>query len=67
MFSVGYILSPTSKAHPVNIPMKPLARPTMRNSVEGLNQEIEKLVLKSSNSGGLHCSERCDDHNKVLI
>lgn len=30
----------------MNIPMKPM-RPPMRSSIEGLNQEIEGLVLKS--------------------
>jgi hypothetical protein len=38
-----------SKAVPVNIPVKPLVpRPPIRNSIEGLNQEIERLVLKSN-------------------
>ncbi|XP_068082031.1 protein FAM117B isoform X2 [Anabrus simplex] len=38
-----------SKAVPVNIPVKPIVpRPPMRSSIEGLNQEIERLVLKSS-------------------
>jgi hypothetical protein len=33
----------------VNIPVKPLVpRPPIRNSIEGLNQEIERLVLKSN-------------------
>lgn len=45
-----------SKAVPVNIPVKPLVpRPPMRNSIEGLNQEIERLVLKAS---GAQDSER---------
>lgn len=30
----------------MNIPVKPM-RPPMRSSIEGLNQEIEGLVLKS--------------------
>ncbi|XP_046427869.1 protein FAM117B-like isoform X1 [Neodiprion fabricii] len=34
------------KASPMNIPLKPM-RPPMRSSIEGLNQEIEGLVLKS--------------------
>ncbi|XP_033332074.1 glucocorticoid-induced transcript 1 protein isoform X2 [Megalopta genalis] len=37
----------STKASPMNIPMKPM-RPPMRSSIEGLNQEIEGLVLKSS-------------------
>ncbi|KAM0733087.1 Glucocorticoid-induced transcript 1 protein [Formica fusca] len=36
-----------SKASPMNIPVKPM-RPPMRSSIEGLNQEIEGLVLKST-------------------
>ncbi|XP_014487415.1 PREDICTED: glucocorticoid-induced transcript 1 protein-like isoform X3 [Dinoponera quadriceps] len=36
----------STKASPMNIPMKPI-RPPMRSSIEGLNQEIEGLVLKS--------------------
>lgn len=33
----------------MNIPVKPLVpRPPIRNSIEGLNQEIERLVLKSN-------------------
>ena len=31
----------------MNIPVKPM-RPPMRSSIEGLNQEIEGLVLKSA-------------------
>ncbi|XP_023247905.1 glucocorticoid-induced transcript 1 protein isoform X3 [Copidosoma floridanum] len=38
-----------TKASPMNIPVKPM-RPPMRSSIEGLNQEIEGLVLKSSNN-----------------
>lgn len=37
------------KASPMNIPVKPM-RPPMRSSIEGLNQEIEGLVLKSSSN-----------------
>ncbi|XP_069683413.1 protein FAM117B-like [Periplaneta americana] len=45
-----------SKAVPVNIPVKPMVpRPPMRNSIEGLNQEIERLVLKA---GGAQDTER---------
>lgn len=33
----------------MNIPVKPM-RPPMRSSTEGLNQEIEGLVLKSSSN-----------------
>ena len=42
-------LSTSTKASPINIPLKPM-RPPMRSSIEGLNQEIEVLVLKSSNT-----------------
>lgn len=38
-----------SKASPMNIPVKPM-RPPMRSSIEGLNQEIEGLVLKSTSN-----------------
>ena len=51
VFQSLYYLSAAShsKAVPVNIPVKPLVpRPPMRNSIEGLNQEIERLVLKGS-------------------
>lgn len=51
--------------NPMNMPLKPLARPTMRSSVEGLNQEIEKIVLKSTSSGDLQCSERNEEYSKV--
>ncbi|KDR22423.1 hypothetical protein L798_01417, partial [Zootermopsis nevadensis] len=48
--------TPHCKAVPVNIPVKPLVpRPPMRNSIEGLNQEIERLVLKA---GGAQDTER---------
>lgn len=42
-------LSMGSKASPMNIPVKSM-RPPMRSSIEGLNQEIEGLVLKSTNN-----------------
>ncbi|KAJ9585370.1 hypothetical protein L9F63_002830, partial [Diploptera punctata] len=46
----------TARAVPVNIPVKPMVpRPPMRNSIEGLNQEIERLVLKA---GGAQDTER---------
>ncbi|XP_044732213.1 glucocorticoid-induced transcript 1 protein-like isoform X2 [Chrysoperla carnea] len=54
------ILSPTIKASPVNIPVKPLARP-MRSSIEGLNQEIEGLVLKATGTPGALFTDRCED------
>lgn len=37
----------STKASPMNIPVKPM-RPPMRSSIEGLNQEIEGLVLKNT-------------------
>ncbi|KYN01155.1 PREDICTED: protein FAM117B-like isoform X1 [Cyphomyrmex costatus] len=37
----------STKASPMNIPVKPI-RPPMRSSIEGLNQEIEGLVLKNT-------------------
>lgn len=39
----------STKASPMNIPLKPM-RPPMRSSIEGLNQEIEGLVLKNSSN-----------------
>ncbi|XP_011307338.1 glucocorticoid-induced transcript 1 protein isoform X2 [Fopius arisanus] len=39
----------STKASPMNIPVKPM-RPPMRSSIEGLNQEIEGLVLKSNSN-----------------
>ncbi|CAH0554868.1 unnamed protein product [Brassicogethes aeneus] len=45
------ILSPTMKAIPMNIPCKPMPKSSMRNSVEGLNQEIERIVLKTCTVG----------------
>lgn len=60
------ISSPTSKASPVNIPVKPsLVRPPMRSSIEGLNQEIEGLVLKATGLPGALYTDRCED-DKVL-
>lgn len=56
-------MSPLAKANPVNIPIKPLPKPPMRSSVEGLNQEIEKLVLKDTSFG--HYTER--DFEKVYL
>lgn len=54
--------SPT-KAIPVTIPVKPIVpRPPMRNSIEGLNQEIERLVLKAN--GGPQDSEREEEKVK---
>ncbi|XP_076666965.1 glucocorticoid-induced transcript 1 protein isoform X2 [Andrena cerasifolii] len=44
--SIHNQFSLSTKASPMNIPMKPM-RPPMRSSIEGLNQEIEGLVLKS--------------------
>ncbi|XP_017775304.1 PREDICTED: protein FAM117B-like isoform X2 [Nicrophorus vespilloides] len=46
----------------VSIPIKPLPRPTMRNSVEGLNQEIEGFVLKAA---GDVASDRSEDYDKL--
>ncbi|XP_076289165.1 glucocorticoid-induced transcript 1 protein isoform X2 [Lasioglossum baleicum] len=45
--SIHNQFSISTKASPMNIPMKPM-RPPMRSSIEGLNQEIEGLVLKSA-------------------
>lgn len=50
------------RANPVNIPIKPLPKPTMRNSVEGLNQEIERLVLKSGKSETYY-SDKNEENN----
>ncbi|XP_074106217.1 protein FAM117B isoform X1 [Cotesia typhae] len=55
--SIQNQFSLSTKASPMNIPMKPM-RPPMRSSIEGLNQEIEGLVLKStSNTNEEHSVE----------
>ena len=55
----------SAKAVPVNIPVKPMVpRPPMRNSIEGLNQEIERLVLKA---GGAQDTEREEEKVTVQI
>lgn len=57
--------TPHCKAVPVNIPVKPLVpRPPMRNSIEGLNQEIERLVLKA---GGAQDTEREEEKVRIYI
>ncbi|XP_066158647.1 protein FAM117B-like isoform X4 [Euwallacea fornicatus] len=43
------IISPTLK--PLTIPVKPIPRSSMRSSVEGLNQEIERIVLRTGDDG----------------
>ncbi|GJQ71642.1 hypothetical protein Trydic_g11340 [Trypoxylus dichotomus] len=55
------IMPQLPRANPVNIPIKPLPKPTMRNSVEGLNQEIERLVLKSGKSETYY-SDKNEEH-----
>ncbi|XP_026282295.1 glucocorticoid-induced transcript 1 protein isoform X1 [Frankliniella occidentalis] len=60
--------SPLHKAMPVNIPTwkQPAAnRPPMRSSIEGLNQEIERLVLKGT-KGGAHDQEREEEKTYQL-
>ncbi|KAK0174555.1 hypothetical protein PV327_010315 [Microctonus hyperodae] len=47
--SIQNQFSSSTKASPMNIPVKPM-RPPMRSSIEGLNQEIEGLVLKSASN-----------------
>lgn len=54
------------RANPVNIPIKPLPKPTMRNSVEGLNQEIERLVLNPGKSETFY-SDKIEDHKVIII
>lgn len=39
---------PPIKVNQILIPIKPISRISMRSSVEGLNQEIEKLILRTS-------------------
>ncbi|KAJ8985035.1 hypothetical protein NQ317_016946 [Molorchus minor] len=56
------ILPLTFKANPVGMPLKPLPKSSIRNSVEGLNQEIERIVLKT---GCESHSSRCDDNDKL--
>nr|XP_022903722.1 glucocorticoid-induced transcript 1 protein-like isoform X1 [Onthophagus taurus] len=55
------MMPPPLRANPVNIPVKPLPKQAMRSSVEGLNQEIERLVLKSCKAD-LPYSDRGDDN-----
>lgn len=57
--TTSYLISPLPRANPVNIPIKPIPKPTMRSSVEGLNQEIERLVLRDGESGS-HASDKGD-------
>nr|CAH7750161.1 unnamed protein product [Callosobruchus chinensis] len=45
-----YVLSPVSKSLPVTL--KPLPRSSIRSSVEGLNQEIERIVLRDEPGSG---------------
>lgn len=40
--------TPPPYSHPVNIPVK--HRQPIRSSIEGLNQEIERLVLKATST-----------------
>ncbi|XP_066253188.1 protein FAM117B-like isoform X1 [Euwallacea similis] len=46
------IISPTLK--PLTIPVKPIPRSSIRSSVEGLNQEIERIVLRTGDDGLLN-------------
>ncbi|KAJ8917724.1 hypothetical protein NQ315_005173 [Exocentrus adspersus] len=55
------MLSPTFKATSVCIPMKPIQKASIRSSVEGLNQEIERIVLKT---GSESHSSRSEDYDK---
>lgn len=50
------IISPTFKVNPVNIPGKSLPKSSIRSSVEGLNQEIERIVLRTGCEG--HTGDR---------
>ncbi|CAH1121095.1 unnamed protein product [Ceutorhynchus assimilis] len=51
------MLSLTSK---VSIPIKPLPKSSIRSSVEGLNQEIERIVLRTGSDGNQ--TERYECH-----
>ncbi|KAF2882605.1 hypothetical protein ILUMI_23573 [Ignelater luminosus] len=62
--NASYMSSPVMKASPINIPVKPLPKPTIRSSVEGLNQEIERLVLKSSGLPGSQTCDRNEEYDK---
>lgn len=55
------MLSPTTRASPMNIPVKPIVKPPMRNSIEGLNQEIERLVLKATGYQGILSSDKYEE------
>lgn len=63
----AYITSPIIKASPINIPIKPLPKPMIRNSVEGLNQEIERLVLKNTGVPGSQLLDKNEEYDKVMI
>ncbi|XP_060529246.1 protein FAM117B-like isoform X2 [Cylas formicarius] len=52
------ILSPTPEGSSVLLPLRPLPKSSIRNSVEGLNQEIERIVLKTG--CGSHQDDRFD-------
>lgn len=58
--------SPTSRASPMNIPVKPIPKPPMRNSIEGLNQEIERLVLKATGYTGV-LSDRYEEEKVKTV
>ncbi|CAH2001116.1 unnamed protein product [Acanthoscelides obtectus] len=68
-----YVLSPVSKSLPVTL--KPLPRSSIRSSVEGLNQEIERIVLRDESgstlvrppSGGGHSSGRCSEGRRAPL
>lgn len=61
-----YITSPIIKASPINIPIKPLPKPMIRNSVEGLNQEIERLVLKNTGVPGSQLLDKNEEYDKFF-
>ncbi|XP_072387494.1 protein FAM117B-like isoform X1 [Diabrotica undecimpunctata] len=58
------ILSPTF--NPVNIGLKPLPKSSIRSSVEGLNQEIERLVLKTDNEAHISRSYDHDRYSETI-
>lgn len=49
----------------LNLPIKPLQRTSTRSSVEGLNQEIERIVLKTDSD--IHTSKSDDFSKSCLI
>ncbi|KAG5898294.1 hypothetical protein JTB14_008637 [Gonioctena quinquepunctata] len=59
-------LSPTLTTNPLPITMKPLPKSPLRSSVEGLNQEIETIVMKSDESHSSRSLDTPEGHRAPL-